>query len=224
VYDRGSHRFLVLPGREKEMCFHIARAAWIFLVVQLVACRSTPLDAVIAEDSGVSGMGEAGDAGDLSDAGDLGDAGPCFSPAVGRFVLRSVPSGLCLGIGDPTTVFGNPGFQTTLVAGCTLPGQVWDLSATGAEGVFTLKNVISGDNLDVRMAATQNGTAVIAYPATGLDNQEFEARALGSASFELRPQHVSTSCVVAVGLSAQISTCALNDANQAWQIERADCL
>jgi Ricin-type beta-trefoil lectin domain-like len=200
------------------MCFHIARAAWILLLAQLVACSTTPLDAVIAQDSGVSSMGDAGDAGDMI------DAGPCFSPATGRFVLRSVPTGLCLGIGDPTTVFGNPGFQTNLVADCTLPGQVWALSSAGTAGMFTLKNVISGDNLDVKMAAVQNGTAVIAYPATGLDNQKFEARALGSASYELRPQHVSTSCVVAVGLSAQISTCAETDANQAWQLERADCL
>ena len=195
------------------MCFHIARVILLSCCGVLGAgCNSTPLDAVIVADSGVS----AGDSGT--------DGGHCFSATPGRFVLKSALNGQCLGAGSPTTVFGNPAFETDFAADCTLPAQAWDLSPAGALSVFSFKNVGSADDLDVRMAATQSGTPVIVYPATGLDNQKFEARARSGSTYELRPQHATASCVLATVLTAQIAPCAPNDSAQAWQIERSDCL
>jgi hypothetical protein len=195
------------------MCFHIARMIAVLMLGSLGAgCGNTPLDTVIAEDSGASSDGSAP------------DAGSCFAPASGRFVLRSALSDSCLGSGEPTTVFGNPAFDTRFDADCSAPAQEWDLSATGSTGVFAFKNVGSAYNLDVRMAATQNGTPVIVYASTGLANQQFEARPRGSSTYELRPQHAPTSCVGASMPGAQISICSASDTSQAWQFERSDCL
>jgi hypothetical protein len=195
------------------MCFHIARRVPFVLFTLLSAgCSTTPLDAVIAEDSGIS----------ASDGG--ADAGVCFVPEPGRFVLESAVDGSCLGAGEPTTVFGNPGFDTTLAADCTLPAQAWDLTLASGTAVYSFKNVGSTDTLDVEMAAVQSGTPVIVYAATGLDNQKFEVRARGVSLYELRPQNVTTSCVAAVAQSAQITTCSESDPTQAWQFERTDCL
>jgi hypothetical protein len=200
-------------GREQKMSLHIARVISMLCCGGLAAgCSTTPLDAVIAEDSGAPSGGSAA------------DAGPCFSVAPGRFVLKSALNGQCLGAGSPTSVFGNPAFETAFAPDCTLPAQAWDALAAGSSSVFSFQNVASGDNLDVKMAGMQSGTPVIIYPATGLDNQKFEARARSGSSYELRPQHTTASCIVAMGLSTQIAPCASSDAAQAWQIERRDCL
>jgi hypothetical protein len=74
------------------------------------------------------------------------------------------------------------------------------------------------------MAAVQDGTPVIVYSATGLSNQSFEVRSRSGSSYELRPQHVTTSCVGAVAGSAQIASCSETDPTQSWQLERSDCL
>ncbi len=194
------------------MCFHITRLVPFVLFVPLtVGCSTTLLDPVIAEDSGTI-------------TGDSGvGAGACFVPAAGRFALRSAVDGQCLGVAAPTTVFGNPAFVTALTADCALPAQAWDLTSLGG-AVYSFKNVGSTDNLDVKMAAVQDGTPVIVYSATGLSNQSFEVRARSGSSYELRPQHVTTSCVVAVANSAQIAGCSESDASQSWQLERSDCL
>jgi Ricin-type beta-trefoil lectin domain-like len=195
------------------MFFQIARLIPMLMLAALGAgCSNTPLDTVIAEDSGVSSDGSTP------------DAGSCFAPALGRFVLKSALNGSCLGSGEPTTVFGNPAFDTRFDVDCSAPAQAWDLSAVGSAGVFTFKNVGSADNLDVKMAATQNGTLVIVYAPTGLANQQFEARSRSGSSYELRPQHAPASCVGANTPGAQISICSANDTSQVWQFERSDCL
>lgn len=193
------------------MCFHLTRLAPLVLVVPLtLGCSTTLLDPVIAEDSGMA----PGDSG--ADAG-------CFVPAAGRFALKSAVDGQCLGVGLPTTVLGSPAFETTLTTDCSLPAQAWDLTALGG-AVYSFKNVGSTDNLDVKTAAVQDGTPVIVYAATGLPNQSFEVRARGGSSYELRPQHVTTSCVGAVSGSAQIAACVETELAQSWQLEQSDCL
>jgi hypothetical protein len=181
------------------------------LLVLAVACRVTPQDVVVSQDAGIT-----------SDSGAV-DGGACFVAETGRFVLKSAFNAECLGVGPATTVFGNPAFETAF-GDCSEPTQAWDLSAQAGANVFSFKNVISEDSLDVRMAATQSGTPVILYAATGLANQQFAVHTRGASYVELRPQHASSSCVGVAGSSAQIAPCAPSDSTQTWQLERVDCL
>ncbi|HEX3776299.1 MAG TPA: RICIN domain-containing protein [Polyangiaceae bacterium] len=190
------------------MSFQIASC---LLFVLATACGTTPLNVVLSQDAGTA-----------SDSG-AADSGACFVTESGRFVLKSGLNAECLGVGAPTTVFGNPAFETAF-GDCGLPAQTWDLSAQAGANVFSFENVISEDSLDVRMAATQSGTPVILYAATGLSNQQFAVRARGASYVELRPQHASSSCVGVAAASAQISPCAPTDSTQTWQLERVDCL
>ena len=195
------------------MCFHIARfGSAIFFGALLASCSTTPLDAVIAQDSGAPSGGSAP------------DLGSCLVPVPGRFVLKSAVNGLCLGSGDPFVVFGTPGFTTRFDADCSVPAQQWDLSLVGSPGVFSLRNDNSADFMDVRMAGVQNGTPVIIYPPNGLDNQSFQILPRSATTYELRPQHVPASCVFGTAAGAAISTCVAGDVSQAWQFERTDCL
>jgi len=207
----------------------------------LTACRTTPLDVVYAVDhSAVADAAPDADAsadadtdaaagggagsGGAGSAGSAPDAGPCSMVGPGRYVLRSQANGLCLGQGAPTTVFGNPGFLLNFAADCRLPARSWQLSATVVPNVFSLQNVSSGFVLDVQMAATRDGTAVITYGENGFDNQRFEVRARNTFASELRPQHHPQSCVSATADSAQIVTCDSADPTQAWLLQRSDCL
>jgi hypothetical protein len=84
--------------------------------------------------------------------------------------------------------------------------------------------MLSGNVLDVQMAATRDGTPVITWMETGYDNQRFEVRARNMFASELRPQHHPQSCVTATATSAQIASCDPTDPSQAWLLQRSDCL
>jgi hypothetical protein len=201
----------------------------------LGGCKSTPLDVVYAADvvdagGGADTAGAGGGAGGGAGASAAGsggaptDAGPCSIVGPGRYALRSKNNGLCLGQGAPTTVFGNPGFLLDFGAECRLPARSWQLSATAVPNVFALQNLSSNFVLDVRMAAIRDGTPVITYGETGFDNQRFEVRARDTFASELRPQHHPESCVSAALDGAEINACDPTDSNQAWQLQRSDCL
>lgn len=205
----------------------------------LSGCKTTPLDVVYAVDAvdgaagdaaaggGGAGAGVGGSAG--AGAGAAGnpaiDAGTCSMVGPGLYVLRSKESGLCLGQGAPTTVFGNPGYVLDFSFDCRRPDRSWQLSATATPNVFSLQNLAPpGFVLDVKMAAIADGTPVITFGENGFDNQRFEVRARGTYTSELRPQHHPQSCVSASGESAQITACDTADPTQAWQLQRSDCL
>lgn len=207
----------------------------------LTACRTTPLDVVYKVDgaavadagagpadagaAGNAGSGGAAAGGNAGAGGMAADAGPCSMVGAGRYALRSQANGLCLGQGAPTTVLNTPGFLLNFDTDCRSLERTWQLLPTAVPNVFSLQNLSPpGFVLDVQMAQTRDGTPVITYGVTGNDNQHFEVRARDSFVSELRPQHHPQSCVSALAASAQILTCSPTDANQAWLLQRSDCL
>ncbi|MET0793822.1 MAG: RICIN domain-containing protein [Polyangiaceae bacterium] len=207
------------------MSFHFARVpllAWLLWAAS--GCGSTPLPAVIAQDSSAPDAGGAGSAGIVGGAGAGTDAGVCSALAEGRYVLRSRSNGQCLGQGASTTVLGTRAFVTGFDPDCRLPAQSWDLIAVDNTGVFTIRNVLSEFVLDVRTGDMADGTPVITYPSLGRDNQRFAVRARDAYGYELRPQHSTGSCVTAAALSAEIDACQPSLPVQEWLLQRSDCL
>lgn len=206
----------------------------------LLGCGTTPLDVVYvmasvagagtpsegaAGASGAAGGASGGSGGSGGSAGT--DARHCSEVGPGLYVLRLRASGLCLGQGAPTTVFGNPGFSLSLDQGCRDDARTWQLVATAIPNVFTFQNQQLPPPryvLDVQMAAIRDGTPVIIFGENGFDNQRFEVRARDAFASELRPQHRPQSCVGAAATGAQITTCDPTDPTQEWILTQSACL
>jgi hypothetical protein len=206
----------------------------------LYACKTTPLDVVYevdapaVADGGTNGAAGANGAAGSSSGGSGGvggaapvDPGHCSVVGPGRYVLRLRASGLCLGQGAPTTVFGNPGFLLNFDSDCGADARSWQLVATPIPNVFTFQNQQLPPPryvLDVQMAAIRDGTPVITFGENGFDNQRFEVRARDAFASELRPQHHPQSCVGAAATGAQITTCDPTDSTQEWLLLQSACL
>jgi len=206
----------------------------------LTACKTTPLDVVYATDVGAVGDGGAsaeagaaagggagnGGGGAASGGASAGAAGHCSTSGPASYVLRSRPSGTCLGQGAATSIFGNPAYTLDFSELCRGQERAWQLLPTAVPNVFSLQNMSApGYVLDVQMALTRDGTPVLTYAVTGFDNQHFEVRPRDTFASELRPQHHPQSCLSATATSAQITTCDAADSSQDWLLQRSnDCL
>src|SRR3954470_3463347 len=116
----------------------------------LTACKTTPLDVVYATDvgavadagagaeAGAGAGGSAGSGGARSGGASAGAAGHCSTSS---YVLRLRLSGLCLGQGAPTTVFGNPGFLLDFSEDCRGLERAWLLVPTAVPNVFSFQNM-----------------------------------------------------------------------------------
>jgi hypothetical protein len=174
----------------------------------LMGCGTTPVDAVVADESGLGAKDPI--------AGSV-----CSVPAAGRFSL-SAESG-CLRRGGATTVFGNPAVDVELSADCTTPAAQWDLTPAVA-GTFTLRNVEDQLSLDVRAASDVPGTPIILYDPNTLDNQRFWFRPRGSETYELAPRHAPMLCAEARATGVvEIWPCDAADTGQAFRVARFNC-
>lgn len=183
----------------------------VICTLALVGCGTTPIDAVTADTPAPDNGSENIPTGNPA----------CSEPMAGRFIL-SLQSG-CLRRGEPTTVFGSPGFLTELSADCTTVRAQWDLTPALA-GTFTLRNVEDQLSLDVRAASDLPGTPIIVFDPNTLDNQRFWFRPRGSDTYELAPRHAATLCAEARGGGVEIWPCDTNNTAQALRFGRLGCL
>lgn len=175
-----------------------------------LGCGTTPIDAVVQDDTGYPGM---------SGAGGVMTAN-CSEPGAGRFILQAVNG--CLRHGEPTTVFTEPAFTTELTEDCSSTRAQWDLTPAGA-GTFTIRNVDSELSLDVRAASEFPGTPLILYDPNTLDNQRFFARARFLDVYELSPRHASHLCWEARGTTVEIWPCSGQEPAQNFRFLRRTC-
>jgi hypothetical protein len=100
-----------------------------------------------------------------------------------------------------------------------------------------MRNLDSGDNLDIRLAATADGTTAVLYEPHHLYNQRFFVRSGPGAGTEatptggerwIAPRHADTKCLTALpeassGQQVQIWPCDGLRVDQRWTFERWVC-
>ena len=176
-------------------------------VLFMFACSKTPLDVLEASNVGAGGQ--------------TCEAAP--APLAGLYRIRSVSSGKCIGVGAMITVGTYPGRLTAMVDDCTNAAEVFQLIPDSAIVWFQLR-ASGGDNLDIEMVGTADGTRVIFFAPNGLrTNQRFSFDMRRERVFALIPQHAPTSCISDVQPQPQIFTCKSDLANQEWELIPATC-
>jgi hypothetical protein len=172
-----------------------------------LGCGTTPLDAVVSE-TGAEGAAAA----DPS----------CSEPGAGRFNLRAVQTSLCLSMGAPTLVFGDPAFMTEMLKDCASLLAQWDLTPSFGD-TYTLRNVESQLSLDVRTGADTPGTPLILFAPNTLDNQRFELRPRAKNDYELSPRNAPTLCAQPAAGGVQIWPCQASNLGQSFQLDLLSC-
>jgi hypothetical protein len=198
------------------------RQWWILAaVLDCAACGKTPVDAILAKQDAI-----APDSG-MPPAGDICVDGAASAMA-GQFRLRAAATGQCLAVGSTTTVGGNPAWATAMADDCAIAGEIWDLIADGTgitAGSYEVKSSTTDYALDIRMAATADGTPAILYTSTTNANQRFFFRKRRAGVFELAPGHVSAwaSCLSSAPPVPAIARCSSSATDQEWQLVPTDC-
>lgn len=193
------------------------RGCWILAALLVcAACGKTPVDAIVSELDGSAPM-----------SGDSCTDG-VSSVTAGQYRLRAVSSGQCLAVGGSTTVLGTPAWLTAMAEDCLVAGEVWQLTPVLSgqnAGSFEVRSTQFGDNLDIEMAQTADGTRVLLYEPLTLANQRFFFEPRRARVFEVAPAHVAlrASCLSSAPPFPSIARCSEASSEQEWQLLPADC-
>lgn len=216
-------------------------AAVLFGALLVNACAETPVDLLWSEEGSPVEPGTGGVAGSASwpTGGAVGQGGqggapePCTSEGE-HYRLRQGET-LCLRRGAPTTIAQDPAFFVELAPCDQSAEALWSVLPAGP--AFEVRNQDSGDNLDIRLAATGDGTTAVLYEPHQLYNQRFFLRSGPAAGTEaspeggerwIAPRHADTKCLTAfpeasTGQQVQLWPCEGVRADQHWVFERLAC-
>ncbi len=196
---------------------------WALLAVSCcLGCSETPIDVVRALEL---------DAGDVQSEQDAGLDGAAYSGCTatsgtaevgpGLVRIRQRSSELCLGRAGPITIAGDPAFDVALAV-CSDDLQSWRLIAADF-ALFNARHVSTEYNLDIKFAATSDGTPAVLYPPHQLYNQRFAFDPRDDGALSIAPRNVPAKCLTQVGLEAQIFPCEPADPAQAWELLTVPC-
>lgn len=219
----------------------------------MCACSEKPLDLIWADasdggapsggsDTGPDGSGASdvgGDTGGRAGVAGGGAIGGCDSDE-NHYLVRQNQSDLCLQKGAPTTVGGAPAFRTQIARCVSSLEQLWTLLPQADADAYEFRHVETGNNLDIRFAASADGTIAILFEphqVYELYNQRFFVRSGPAAGTEgelvggprwLAPRHVDSKCLTHLpdaveDTEVQIWPCAADDPDQLWEIVPVGC-
>ncbi len=214
------------------------------LALGLPACSETPYDligdpAAFATTGGSKGDGDGDGDGDGepaktggtgaggSSTGGFGQGGEdsgfsspgCEAARDPRLTVErivSVPSGFCIAQGGPILLASQPGFEAVLQECDALRWQHWTMLA-GEQGYLEIQNENARMNLDVKYAATDDGTPAVLFAPHLLYNQLFSLRPVTTDTFQLAPRHVPGKCLEARGTELEIWPCDNTKLEQTFQ-------
>jgi len=179
---------------------------------------------------GAGASGGTGATGGLSSGGSLGLGGEpgveaCESvvdPTRTTIQLRTA-SGLCVTTGDYAPLLGEDAFAVVLRACKGEVGQRWTLEEMeyGAI-VFTSEAVLL--NLDVRFAASDDGTPAVLYTPHRLYNQRFVELSAEAGTFKLQPLHTPTKCLSERTSGLELWPCDPDGTDQVFEIIACDAV
>lgn len=152
----------------------------------------------------------------------------------GWYVVHHVSSATCLARGDATTVAQSPAFEVDLAPCDDSEDQAW--SVLPSAGAYELRNVATDHNLDIRLAATADGTTAVLYVPHQLYNQRFFVREGPAPGFAplvggerwLAPRHAELQCLTFVPTAApgsrlQLWPCDGARDDQKWELTELTC-
>lgn len=239
-----SRQSVVLSAKLSQIArLHAKSAPTAVLIAQAVACTQTPIDAIFVQRG--SGAAEGGTAGgtardastdaaldsparpdgaleaDVARDSDVDVVLPPCDSVVGsvsaaRYRIRHRGAQSCLAAGLPTTVGGEPAFEVRLNACKNEAGEHWELSSTDT-GVFEVRHLITDYNLDVRFAATADGTPMVLFEPHRLYNQRFRFAPVSGGVFRIVPHHAEEKCLTLQGARVELWPCTATDAQQ-WEL------
>lgn len=108
--------------------------------------------------------------------------------------LVFVDSGLCLTVGAPTTIGEEPGYLTTTMPCDGGVAQRWTVRQAD-EGSVEIRSEHVDMNVDVQLASTEDGTAVILYRPLFLYNQRFFPSDVTGNDIRLAARHSPLDCL-----------------------------
>lgn len=196
------------------------------------ACAETPYPFFVEEGSGggsacvgttCSTGGGAGADGDFPGEGVEPPGPACESASDPALVVEKLEllTGMCLAAGAPTLIAGSPGYELALVSCADAVEQGWTVRSQ--EMGLEIRSESVGYNLDVRFAASSDGTPIVLYSPHRLYNQLFMIQAAFSGVFRLAPLHAPTQCLSQRGDRLELWPCATTETGIDQLFRRTSC-
>lgn len=183
-----------------------------------------------ATGSGGSGSSSGGmpASGGADSGGSIGQGGEaptdeCQSavdPARTTVQLRAA-SGLCVTAGSYAPLLGEAAFAVVLLPCAGELGQRWTIEQM-EYGAIVFANEAVILNLDVRFAASDDGTPAVLYTQHRLYNQRFVQLSQEAGTFKLSPLHTPDKCMSERGAGLELWPCDDAVADQTFEILRCD--
>jgi len=172
--------------------------------------------------TGGSGGVPAGAGGALGMGGDLAasDCQSVLEPTRTAYQLQT-SSGRCVSLGEYAPLLGEVAFAVVIDECTGALGQRWTMEAMeyGAI-VFSSEGVVL--NLDVRFAASDDGTPVVLYTPHRLYNQRFVQITAEDGTFTLSPLHAQTKCLSERGNGLELWPCDAAATDQTFELIACD--
>lgn len=173
---------------------------------------------------GVVGSGGLGSGGSLGLGGaPAGDACESSVDPTRTAIQLRASSGLCVSVGGYAPLLGEEAFAVVLRECVGAVSQRWTLEEMEYGSlVFSSENVQL--NLDVRFAASEDGTPAVLYTPHRLYNQRFVPLSEEGGSFKLSPLHTPDKCMSERAAGLELWPCDPAATDQTFDIITCDAI
>jgi len=210
----------------------------------LLACTETPYSffPIVAPPAGTGGVasggatsgggpsasGGVGATGGSASGGTIGQAGApptddCVSVVdpVRTTIQLKAPSGLCVTAGSYAPLLGEVSYAVVMQECAGQLGQRWTLEEM-EYGALVFANEAVRLNLDVRFAASDDGTPAVLFTPHRLYNQRFVQLSGEGGTFKLSPLHTPEKCLSERGVGLELWPCEPTLTDQTFEIIACD--
>jgi len=175
-----------------------------------------------ASSGGSPAAGGAESGGSLGQGGDqpMTDCTSMADPTRTTIQLRA-SSGRCVSAGDYAPLLGEVSFAVVMRECAGELGQLWTLEEM-EYGALVFANELVTLNLDVRFAASDDGTPAVLFTQHRLYNQRFVQLSQEAGTFKLSPLHTPDKCMSERGAGLELWPCETAVTDQTFEIIACD--
>ncbi|HSC89202.1 MAG TPA: hypothetical protein VLC09_18095 [Polyangiaceae bacterium] len=196
------------------------------LTCVLLGCAETPLELFAQQDAGEPPSSADASDDSSADAGTDGSASDVHwdcratTDITHRVLIQNVQAKACLTRSAAIVVADTPAFSLTLEP-CDGRAEAIFLPILGTAGDYQFRHEISSDNLDVRLASSDDGATLVLFDPHGLYNQRFFSRPLATpGQMQLAPRHIPDKCLALRGDQLELWPCDSAAADQIFELPR----